>query len=69
MSKDDQECLSCSYIYSSLTAEYDVQVFHWAQQEYISCGSGERLGLIFDTELKTNCPFSKIDFQENKSAT
>ena len=69
MSKDDQECLSCCYIYPYMKTEYDVQAFHWAQQKYISCGSEEKLGLIFENELKTDWPFSTIDFQENKSAT
>ena len=67
MSKDDQECLGCCYIYPSVKANYDVQVFHWIRQEYLSCGLEERLGLIFKNWLKTDWPFSKIDFPDNKN--
>ena len=67
MSNDVQQCLGCCYIYPSLKAEYDVQVFHWIRQEYLSDGLEKRLGLAFKNWLETDWPFCKIDFPDQKT--
>lgn len=62
MSLDQDICLGCCYIYPSNQIRFDVQAFYWIRKEYLLKGLEIRLGLIFQSWLKTDWPFAKIEF-------
>ena len=62
MSLDANECLGCSYIYPSNQIDFDVEAFYWMRKDYLDNGLETPLGLAFQSWLKTDWPFSKIDY-------
>ena len=62
MSLDNQLCLGCCYIYPSMKDIFDAQAFYWIREEFLIDGLETRLGVIFQNWLKTDWPFSKIEF-------
>lgn len=62
MSLDATVCLGCCYIYPSNRIDFDVQAFYWIRKEYLENGLETRLGLAFQSWLKKDWPFSKIDY-------
>jgi len=62
MSLDANLCLGCCYIYPSNRIDFDVQAFYWIRKEYLNNGLETRLGLTFQSWLKNDWPFSKIDY-------
>ena len=62
MSLDATVCLGCCYIYPSNRIDFDVEAFYWIRKEYLENGLETRLGLAFQSWLKADWPFSKIDY-------
>ena len=67
MSLDEKLCLGCCYIYPSMKPTFEVQAFYWIRREYLDNGLETRLGLAFQSWLKTDWPFSKIDYPGRNS--
>ena len=62
LSKDEEECLGCCYIYPANDPNYDVQVFYWIRVKYLDSGLEDRLGKVIRSWLKKDWPFSKLIF-------
>lgn len=62
MSLDEETCLGCCYIYPSMAAEYDVQVFYWIREELLANGLENKLGTVLRSWLLSAWPFSKVSY-------
>jgi len=62
MSRDENRCLGCCYIYPSDRQGYDVMVFYWARGDEWGEGLEAKIGREFRDWLKRDWPFRSIAF-------
>lgn len=62
MSKDEEVCLGCCYIYPSDRAGFDAMAFYWARTSEIASGLEEKLGAAFMQWIAQDWPFARVAY-------